>query len=145
MVPPSLDPFSAKNAALSDHDVRAPLRVAGLVAPAARRRLRRSSSDATDGPGRVRDRDSLMVDGPPVPGHARIVLQVSRWDRLKDMEGVLRGFVDHLGRLPEDAHLVLAGPDVAGVADDPEGAEVFAVVPGRCGPRCRPRPGSGST
>ena len=32
----------------------------------------------------------------PVPGDARIVLQVSRWDRLKDMTGVLTGFADHL-------------------------------------------------
>jgi trehalose synthase len=125
VVPPSLDPFSAKNAAMSDSDVCATLRVAGLVdLPPdgdAAEFIRRS-----DGPGRVRARDSLMVDGPPVPEHARIVLQVSRWDRLKDMEGVLRGFADGLGRLPADVHLVLAGPDVAGVADDPEGAEVFA-------------------
>jgi trehalose synthase len=126
VVPPSLDPFSAKNEAVSDYDVRTSLRIAGLVhLPPdgdASEFVRR-----TDGPGRVRDRDSLIVDGPPVPGHARIVLQVSRWDRLKDMEGVLRGFADGLGRLPEDAHLLLAGPDVAGVADDPEGAEVFAA------------------
>jgi trehalose synthase len=62
-----------------------------------------------------------------VPGDARIVLQVSRWDRLKDMEGVLRGFADGIGGLPADAHLLLAGPDVDGVADDPEGAEIFAA------------------
>ena len=53
------------------------------------------------------------------------MLQVSRWDRLKDMDGVLRGFVDNLARMPEDAHLLLARPDVLGVSDDPEGAEVF--------------------
>ena len=55
-----------------------------------------------------------------------MVLQVSRWDRLKDMVGVLTGFADHLDDLPEDVHLMLAGPDVAGVTDDPEGAEVLA-------------------
>jgi trehalose synthase len=50
---------------------------------------------------------------------------VSRWDRLKDMAGVLRGFADHV--LPRsEAYLILAGPAVSGVADDPEGAEVFA-------------------
>lgn len=125
VIPPSLDPFSAKNAELGRHDVEVTLQVSGLVSTAA--------SDGgggfarrAHGPGRVRARDSLMVDGSPVPGDARIVLQVSRWDRLKDMEGVLRGFVDHLGQLPADAHLVLAGPDVTGVSDDPEGAEVFA-------------------
>ncbi|WP_107765568.1 glycosyltransferase [Nocardioides terrigena] len=125
VVPPSLDPFSAKNAVLSVHDVRATLQVAGLVSTGADGGGT-AFGRRTDGPGRVRARDSLMVDDSPVPGDARIVLQVSRWDRLKDMEGVLRGFVDHLGELPADAHLVLAGPDVAGVSDDPEGAEVFA-------------------
>lgn len=125
VVPPSLDPFSAKNAEMSSRDVRSTLLIAGLVAdgsdganPAFERRR--------GAPGRVRPRASLMLDGPPVPEGARVVLQVSRWDRLKDMPGVLRGFTDHLGRLPEDAHLVLAGPDVAGVADDPEGAAVLA-------------------
>ena len=124
IVPPSLDPFSTKNAELSDLDVRTALRVAGLVALHPNggsldfaRRLGET--------GQVRARTSLMVDGDPVPGGARIVLQVSRWDRLKDMGGVLRGFVDNLDLLPDDAHLVLAGPDVLGVTDDPEGAEVL--------------------
>jgi trehalose synthase len=67
-----------------------------------------------------------MIDGPPVPRDVRIVLQVSRWDRLKDMQGVLTGFVDHIEEMPDDTHLVLAGPDVSGVTDDPEGAEVLA-------------------
>jgi trehalose synthase len=52
---------------------------------------------------------------------------VSRWDRLKDMGGVMAGFVravDEDGSA--EAHLVLAGPEVTGVSDDPEGAEVLA-------------------
>lgn len=124
IVPPSLDPFSTKNAELSDMDVRTTLRVSGLVA------LHPNGGSLdftrrTGETGQVRVRKSLMVDGDPVPGGARIVLQVSRWDRLKDMGGVLRGFVDNLDTLPDDAHLVLAGPDVLGVSDDPEGAEVL--------------------
>jgi trehalose synthase len=59
-----------------------------------------------------------------MPADARVVLQVSRWDRLKDMAGVLTGFADHLGEMPEDVHLLLAGPEPAGVSDDPESAEV---------------------
>jgi trehalose synthase len=54
------------------------------------------------------------------------VLQVSRWDRLKDMAGVLDAFAAHLDELPPDVHLVLAGPEASGVADDPEAAEVLA-------------------
>lgn len=124
IVPPSLDPFSAKNAELSDLDVALVLRTAGLVAG-------HPDGGSLDFPrrdgqtGRVRPRETLMVDGDPVPGGARLVLQVSRWDRLKDMGGVLRGFVDNLALMPDDGHLVLAGPDVLGVTDDPEGAEVL--------------------
>lgn len=55
----------------------------------------------------------------------RFVLQVSRWDRLKDMAGVMEGFA-LLGRRTGDAHLVLAGPQTSGVTDDPEGAQVLA-------------------
>jgi trehalose synthase len=124
IIPPSLDPFSGKNAELSDLDVGTALRVAGLVA------LHPNGGSLdftrrTGETGRVRARESLMVDGDPAPAGARLVLQVSRWDRLKDMGGVLRGFVDNLDRMPPDAHLVLAGPDVLGVTDDPEGAEVL--------------------
>jgi trehalose synthase len=55
------------------------------------------------------------------------VVQVSRWDRLKDPLGVMQAFAEHV---PTDsrAHLALAGPDVEAVADDPEGAEVLAEV-----------------
>jgi trehalose synthase len=41
------------------------------------------------------------------------------------MAGVLTGFAEHLPDLPPDVHLMLAGPETAGVTDDPEGAEVF--------------------
>jgi trehalose synthase len=60
-----------------------------------------------------------------VPAGARLVVQVSRWDRLKDMAGVLRGFAAALPTLPGDVHLVLAGPDPSYVSDDPEGATVL--------------------
>jgi trehalose synthase len=73
----------------------------------------------------VRPHTGLVNGSPPLPRDARIVLQVSRWDRLKDMAGVLTGFADHLARFPDDVHLMLAGPDVTGVSDDPEGAEVL--------------------
>jgi trehalose synthase len=49
------------------------------------------------------------------------VVQVSRWDRLKDMVGVLTAFVAGVGR----GHLVLAGPDPAGVPDDPDQQQWF--------------------
>ncbi len=123
VIPPSLDPFSAKNHELSAADVATALRVAGLVDIAHDHGsvsfVRRDGTAGT-----VRRHTGLVVGG-AVPDGARLVLQVSRWDRLKDMAGVLTSFADHLPGLPEDVHLMLVGPDVSGVSDDPEGREVL--------------------
>jgi trehalose synthase len=125
IIPPSLDPFTAKNAPLNPADVAATLRAGGLVhaqsADGTQRFVRRDGS-----PGMVREHRDLLREGGTIPGTAQVVLQVSRWDRLKDMPGVLAGFVEHLADLPATAHLLLAGPDVEGVTDDPEGAEVLS-------------------
>jgi trehalose synthase len=124
VIPPSLDPFSAKNAVLSPADVDAALFRAGLVDTVEDHgSLAFARRDGSV--GEVRAHRGLVLDGPPVERGARCVLQVSRWDHLKDMAGVLRGFVDHLDDLPPDVHLVLTGPDTAGVGDDPEGAQVL--------------------
>ncbi len=124
VIPPSLDPFSTKNTVLSPPDVAATLRTSGLVdiSPdgGSVDFVRRSGL-----PGRVRERDSLVIESGPVPRDVRVVLQVSRWDRLKDMAGVLLGFGEHVTEMPEDAHLLLVGPDAWGVTDDPEGAAVL--------------------
>jgi trehalose synthase len=53
------------------------------------------------------------------------VTQVSRWDRLKDPVGVIKGFAEHVAPAFDDVHLMLAGPAVAAVSDDPEGQEVL--------------------
>lgn len=125
IIPPSLDPFSAKNRTLDTGDVEASLGRAGLVQlPTDRGSLAFVRRDGT--PGTVRPHTGLVNGSPPLPRDARIVLQVSRWDRLKDMAGVLTGFANHLARFPDDVHLMLVGPDVTGVSDDPEGAEVLA-------------------
>jgi trehalose synthase len=124
VIPPSLDPFSPKNCDLTEADVAAALTHAGLVD------LRGASGNLAftrrDGStGAVRRHAGLVSGGRPVPRDARVVLQVSRWDRLKDMAGVLRAFTRLMPRLPEDAHLMLVGPDTSRVRDDPEGAAVL--------------------
>jgi len=125
VIPPSLDPFSPKNTELSPGVVTGTLARSGLVAlPDTGESIPFRRRD--DSPGAVRRHTGLVVAGSPVPADARLVLQVSRWDHLKDMPGVARGFIEHLDTLPADAHLLLAGPEVAGVIDDPEGAEVLA-------------------
>jgi trehalose synthase len=66
------------------------------------------------------------VTGETRPGPADpVVVQVSRWDRLKDMPGVMRGFAEHVAPAG-DGYLMLVGPEVSGVTDDPEGGEVLA-------------------
>jgi trehalose synthase len=124
VIPPSIDPFSAKNVALDDPEVHATLRRAGLVdLPDIAGRITFTRRDGTI--GTVREHTGLLATDGPVPGDVRYLLQVSRWDRLKDMGGVLVAFASHLSSFPPDVHLVLAGPEVNGVADDPEGAEVL--------------------
>ena len=85
-------------------------------------------------PGRFARRDGTtgevtragLVTGDGRPGPADpVVVQVSRWDRLKDMSGVMRGFAEHV--VPGGAgYLMLVGPMMSEVADDPEGALVLA-------------------
>jgi trehalose synthase len=123
VIPPSIDPFSAKNEPISRRNVRLALGYAGLldgdghapVVPFTRR----------DGsPGRINRHVDVVQSGPAVPADAPLVLQASRWDWMKDMAGVMEGFVEHVD--PSlGAHLVLAGPAVKGVADDPEAVEVY--------------------
>jgi trehalose synthase len=125
VIPPSIDPFSTKNADIAPADVDAALRRAGLLdAPFRPDGLTFTRRDGS--PGQVRPHSGLVLDGAGPPPEARVVLQVSRWDRLKDMAGVLVGFGRHIAELPDDVHLMLVGPDVGGVADDPEGSEVLA-------------------
>jgi trehalose synthase len=125
IIPPSLDPFSAKNTDIDRASIEATLRHAGIVDfPPDHGNLSFVRRDGA--PGRVREHTGLVHGGQIVPADARVVMQVSRWDRLKDMAGVLRSFVTHLADLPDDVHLMLVGPDVSGVTDDPEGAEVLA-------------------
>ena len=124
VIPPSIDPFSVKNRMLAPAEALAVLERCGLLdAPYRGDGLTFVRRDGSA--GLLRYHDTLFAEGAPVPVDARLVVQVSRWDRLKDMAGVMRGFADAIDRLPEDAHLLLVGPEVSGVADDPEGAEVL--------------------
>jgi trehalose synthase len=74
-------------------------------------------------PGRV-DRKARLWQTAPIGHDVPIVLQVSRWDALKDPKGVIESFA-HGPASSSPAHLLLAGPDVSAVADDPEGLAVL--------------------
>ncbi len=123
VVPPSIDVFAPKNQELAPDTVAGILHTAGLGVQDHRAPATFVREDGS--PGRVDRRAELWQEG-PIPDHAPLITQVSRWDRLKDPDGVLSCFAEHLDH--DDEHLLLAGPDVAAVADDPEGQEVLAEV-----------------
>jgi trehalose synthase len=100
VMPPVIDPFSPKNEDLDSGRL-------GEV-------LQQVEAKAT------------ILQEEPLPGDATVVSQVSRWDRLKDPLGLLEIFERHLD--DPSLHLLLVGPDSAGVSDDPEGAAVYEEV-----------------
>jgi trehalose synthase len=123
VIAPSIDPFSAKNFEMPPTEALRVLRYVGLVAgtdhPAPAPFVRRDGSH-----GRVDRHADILQTGPPPPSDVPLVVQASRWDMLKDMKGVMAGFAEHVDGAG-DAHLVLAGPSVSGVADDPESGQVL--------------------
>jgi trehalose synthase len=122
VIPPSIDAFSPKNQELSADTVLAILDQSGVV-PAGTDGAAATYMREDGTPGRV-DRLAQMFEVAPTPLDADIVVQVSRWDRLKDPLGVIEGFAADTA-LRTDAHLIVAGPAVEAVADDPEGAGVL--------------------
>jgi trehalose synthase len=123
VIPPSIDPFSAKNELIEPDDVLRILQDVGLLGGGggngAVSFTRRDGSRGT-----VTAPANLLGTGPPPPPTVPIVLQASRWDAMKDMRGVMLGFADGVVA-HTDAHLILTGPEASGVADDPEADEVL--------------------
>jgi trehalose synthase len=124
VIPPCIDPLAPKNAELSPIEVHAILGAAGIVDVPSLEVASVALPD--DDPVEILHR-AESVEEAPAPAGAPLVAQISRWDRLKDHVGVLRGFADHV-RPDLDAHLLLVGPRAVGVTDDPEGAEVLTEV-----------------
>ncbi len=128
IIQPSIDIFAVKNQPMAPAVARAILSTTGLL---------RSGPDMpepvftrADGvTGRVsRGADIIRLGTGPVPDMPLLV-QVSRWDPLKDAAGVLRGFALLLRQTPHlRVELVLAGPAVTSVADDPDAAATLEDV-----------------
>lgn len=119
-MPPVIDPFSSKNQVLEPDVVVAILKEIGLVADGLEALPVFERADGT--PGRIERKATILQEEPALDG-AKVVAQVSRWDRLKDPLGLIEMLARHLD--DPALHLVVAGPDTAGVADDPEGAVVY--------------------
>ncbi|MGM1064159.1 glycosyltransferase [Saccharothrix sp. Mg75] len=124
-ITPFIDPTSAKNDAAPPDEARPLLARWGLLGgPGARE------------PGRVAGH-VVVREGPAPAPDVPVVAQVSRWDPVKDMTGVM----DSFGRAvapATDAYLTLIGPQVDGVADDPEADGYFR----RCVEHWRRLPGA---
>src|SRR5438874_10208686 len=104
---PAIDAFTPKNQEMDGKTVAAVLHATGILAdgaaggePTFRRR---------DGsPVRVQRATELFPET-RIPADAPLVVQVSRWDRLKDPRGVMDGVAEFVA--PKvDGHLVLARP-----------------------------------
>ncbi|MFJ2766873.1 glycosyltransferase [Streptomyces sp. NPDC087300] len=117
VIPPSIDPTAAKNRALTPDEVTSALRAIGL-------------EGGGTAAGAARGAGATVLHDAPLPPGAEVVVQVSRWDPLKDMAGVLAAFAERIAPRRPAAHLVLAGPEPLDIPDDPEGAEIFAGVHG---------------
>lgn len=134
IIQPSIDAFSAKNQELTDNQIHSFLVETGLVEGPMPEHPDLSYCRADGSPSRVEHAVDVVRVGRAPPFDAPLVVQISRWDPLKDMAGVMEGFAAAAANLviPEEAHLVLAGPDVRAVADDPEAPAVFIEVVRRC-------------
>jgi trehalose synthase len=107
VIMPSIDPDTAKNLELSPRQCDELLAGIGLFGTG-------TGSEV-----------GMTIQDQPLPTDVPLITQVSRWDPLKDMTGVLRAFAAWVA---PPAHLLLAGPDPADIPDDPEGAAVFTEV-----------------
>ncbi|GKZ14833.1 glycosyltransferase [Haladaptatus sp. T7] len=152
IIPPAIDPFSAKNRRLKPQEAATVLARADLIDtdhPVERfdQPARRLQADGTFAP--ATDPDDIGLLFRPT------ICQISRWDGLKGFVPLLRGFAElkrdvredvdasvktaanggddstdsersaaHRQRI-EDARLLLVGPDPSSVADDPEGRQAL--------------------
>jgi len=130
LLPPSLDAFTPKNQDMDQNTIDSILTYTGLVGGQTpwEPSLEFQRSDGS------MDRINRFVDivrcGAPPQRDRPLVIQVSRWDPLKDPVGVMHGFTQWLSHGGEDsgAELILAGPSVKAVADDPESPMTFGQV-----------------
>ena len=124
IIPPSIDPFSTKNQELHPGAVGSILATIGVLDTAATPSPGPRFVRADGSTGVVIRSAQVVSDGRPGPDDP-VIVQVSRWDHLKDMAGVMRGFTEYVAP-GGPGFLMLVGPSVANVADDPEGAVVYA-------------------
>jgi trehalose synthase len=134
---PGIDPLSHKNRELRPYKLVGVLRASGLLEGPPVPNWARFGNQAS------RFEGGRWVRA-PIPGllHAPVLLQVSRFDRLKGFQHLIPAFERLIAQGPSVSQrlrvdteraaselgcvqLVLAGPDPQGVSDDPEAAQVL--------------------
>ncbi|MEX2284176.1 MAG: glycosyltransferase [Gemmatimonadota bacterium] len=140
IIHPTIDPLSHKNRDLSLHKQVGILCDSGLAVghwpvldPPFEHRAQRLQADGSFGPATEPDDIGLLA--------RPIITQVSRWDRLKGFGPLLEAFArlklnrgqwkvvdERHGRRVDLARLVLAGPAVDSIQDDPEALSVLAEI-----------------
>lgn len=140
IIPPAIDPLSHKNRELPVHKLVGVLANGGLspapgplITPAFPDLAHRLQPSGDWSPAAAGEDLGLL--------YRPIVTQVSRWDRLKGFLPLMQGFIELKRMFADDpdlaprsrrtidlAHLVLAGPDPASVADDPEARDVLSEI-----------------
>ncbi|ATB46236.1 glycosyltransferase [Corallococcus macrosporus] len=128
VIQPSIDIFAVKNQPMTPEVARAILANTGLLrgTPGSPEPIFTRADGVTARVSRCADIMQLGTEpSPDVP----LVVQISRWDPLKDPAGVLSAFALLLRQSPNlRAELVLAGPAVTSVADDPDAAATLQDV-----------------
>lgn len=139
VIHPSIDPLTHKNRELSLHKLVGIMSGADLVVPhwplvtpPFDHRARRLQSDGELAPATEPEDIGLLA--------RPIIMQVSRWDRLKGFAPLLEGFVElkagrytdvvderHTRRI-DMVRLILAGADPGAIPDDPEAQDVFGEL-----------------
>lgn len=121
VIAPSIDPLSPKNNVMTRAEAAAVLISAGMMSGYSAAPPMYVHPSGTIG---LVSRRAEVVQLEALQPWSRVVVQVSRWDRLKDPIGVMHAFA---GLVPPrtQSHLMLAGPDIIAAGDDPEGADVL--------------------
>ncbi|MFF7245964.1 glycosyltransferase [Embleya sp. NPDC008237] len=119
---PSINPLAPKNLPL--HPAVEASRLMARIGVFRQPRPDRTGSGVGDAFAELPLRHPARIDreAGPLPTGTPLVTQVSRWDRVKDIPGVIEAFTDHVD--PDfGAHLLLVGPRAAG---DPQAEQVLA-------------------
>ena len=126
IISPSIDPTSPKNAPMPKARVAALLARIGLL----------------EGPS-VGGPSAVLGGVGPSPSEVPLVVQVSRWDRLKDMQGVMVGFADAGGGSHRPPASPWSGPRSTACRTTRRGSRCSASASTR-GRRSRPPPATPS-